>query len=168
MKPSIFTPEQKEWMLKVAWKKKTITQIADELKTNRATVSLFYKKYDIEAMTQRDFITRDLFSLIDNGEDIKNISKLGSKLKCSDTLIKSILEDLDLLKEVGQKSMKGVNLSKDVKQLEKELSKREQDKKERRSKLTKYTQTGSDILDELRKTKTTERSTKLLSNGGLQ
>lgn len=168
MKPSAFTEEQKEWLLKVAWKKMTLNQISDELKINPSTISAFYKKHNIEPMTQRDLITRDIFALLDKGHVFKNIRSLSAKLNCSDNLVKSIVDDLCLLKENTPKALKGINISKDIKQLDAELKKREEEKKERRSKLTKYTQTGSDILDDLRQTKTTERSAKLLSNGGLQ
>lgn len=164
------TPEIKQWLLKSAWKKHTLKEIALLSNINVVILNRLYDEYDIKPITKRDRIASKILDLYNSGAPFPKNSELALMFDCSGPLIKSILDDFGLnsATKAYKKALEKANAQKDEKLLAalEDFDKRTAAQKELRKTFTSYTQSSSDLLDQCRQTHTTLRPNTYLTNNG--
>lgn len=168
-RPKVWTPETERWLIKTAWKKLTLQEIALKINVNVTVIKNLYDEYEIKPITKRDRIASKILDIYNNTNPFPKVSELALMLNCSGPLVKSIIDDFGL---TASKQQHEVIKSK-VKQQTKLKLKAMEDydlrmaaQKELRKTLTSYTQSSSDLIDHCRQMQTTLRPNTYLTNNG--
>jgi hypothetical protein len=134
-------PEKKEWLLKTAWKKMTLQQIAISINVDAHAIKQFYSRHDIEPMRKRDLIASRLLDLYNGSEQpLKSTKEIALILDCSEPLVKDIINDYGIdIKVRGYKSNNQTSERELKLQAIKEYEERIAKIKEQRKLFTKYT-----------------------------
>lgn len=159
MNKTILTKDQIEFLLK-AWKTMTLTQISEAIGDDSTSrVNTFYNKRGISPMTMRELIANELFKIRDSGALFNSINEIAKYLKTDSTMIKRAMDEYGI--EI--KTAPEINIIKE--KILNDFDNSIIESKENRSKFSVYTQSGSELIDEVRGVKTTKREKTLVSNG---
>lgn len=158
MSATKLTNEQIKWLITIGWKKKTVNQLAEELKVERFLVAYIFKKHKIEPISNVDILATRLIDLCNDGHPY-NVMMLAEKLDTTTFLISEAIDEYGLFH--GQTLKKGAKLKPKapVLTLEEKIAAKKASKPP-----AVYSQSGSDLLDELRGIKTTNRESTLLTS----
>lgn len=154
-----FNKQQEEWLLQVACKTLTLSEIALELKLSVSTVFNFFKRHNVKCITDRDRIAQKIIAM-NEAHELINITDLSLHFNCSEYLIEKILLEHGIKENsiyVPPNKKKKIEEEEFLEELIKTHDSDIQAIKNRRAAYAVYNQTGSDAVDELRKIKTTKR-----------
>jgi hypothetical protein len=170
----LWQPETEQWLLKTAWKKMTLQQIALHINVSVSTIMTLYKKHNIEPMRKRDLVASQLLDLRDSGNADKLLKpkELAIMFDCSEPLIKEIIRDYKIDIPIRKYNTPKVIIQQLVTDGKKTKSIEDYDKhiaevKKRRSSFSVYTQSGSELTDAARGINTTIRPKTYLTNNGI-
>ena len=168
---NIISAEQREWLLKTAWKKHTLKEIAMRLNINVSNITQLYKRHDIEPVKKRDRIASQLIDLRNSGNrPLKSGRELALMFDCSEVLIKDIIKEykLDIKIRAYKTKQEKPATEHEIKiQAAKEHDSQILDMRKRRAEFAVYTQSSSQLIDECRGLKTTLRPKTYLTNANL-
>lgn len=169
-RPHTLTAAQSEWVIKSAWKKLTLQEIALRLDVNVLIVKRLLDLYDLSPVTKRDQVTSQILDIYnDHSRPFPKNAQLATELGCSQIFIKSIIDDLGII-STTEKNKKGIKKSKQAiipaEKLDafKEYEQRMEAQRELRKTFTSYTQSSSDLIDHCRQMHTTLRPSTYLTN----
>lgn len=175
MRINPITTEIEQYLLN-AWKTKTLSQMCAEKRINFSTLHVWFKKRGIEPITQRDLITKEIILMHEAGITLK-YRPIAEHLKCSQILVKGIIEELGYLADTPMKrgpapravQPEKIKDEQELRQMAKMRAYKahEQETKKRRLQYAIYDQSGSELLDSLRNINTTKREKTLSTNGRL-
>ena len=161
-------PDVQEFLLKVAWKKMTLNQIAIHTGINISTLKTLYTRHDIEPVKKRDLVASKLIDLYNTAtEPLGSNREIALLLDCSEVLVKEIIRDYNLKIKIRKYKTGTQEPVSDREVKIKAAKKRDQeiiDTAAMRTKFAVYTQSGSELLDSVRQINTTGRPKTLLTN----
>lgn len=160
--------EKKEWLLKTAWKKYTLKEIAVQINVNVSAVTQFYKRHDIEPIKKRDRVASQLIDLRNSTKQpLKSGRELALMFGCSEVLIKEIIKEynLDIKIRAYKINQEKPATAHEIKmQAAKDRDNKIIDIRKQRAEIAVYTQSSSQLIDECRCLKTTLRLKTYLTN----
>lgn len=169
------TNETKQWLLATGWKHFTLTQLSEKTNETTTTLIALFKQHDIKPMTHRDIVTSKLLDVY-NSPECKCVDDAAILCGCSTKLITEINEEWQLgipskmeykkqqqaqLEKIKNLKTQPIPLTSDVRQAINNIIGND-NRIERAAGV--YTQSGSEILDNLRGVQTTNRPETLLTN----
>lgn len=164
-------PQKREWLLKTAWKKLTLKEIALEINVNVSALTQFFKRNNIEPVKKRDRIASQLIDLINSAEQpLKSGRELALLFDCSEVLIKEIIKEYNLdikIRAYKTNQIKPATAHEIKIQAAKQRDSQIIDMRKQRAQFAVYTQSSSELIDECRGLKTTLRPKTYLTNADL-